>query len=127
MEHRMPAGRCVHALPGRLRVKVAAVKRAPAVAAQVEQLLRQDRGVAEVMANPVTGSVLICYDVQLTTPQDILARLAPYGVSTTSVSEPSLWSQLSSELGKAVGKELVKMALAEMLPLGPVEVLIALI
>jgi copper chaperone CopZ len=127
MEHAMSPAGCVHVLPGRLRVRLAAIKKAPAMAAQVEQALRQVTGIAEAVANPVTGSVLVRYDAERTTPQTILARLAPYGLSHTWEPEPGLLSDLTRQLSKTVGMELVKIALAELLPYGPVEVLFALI
>lgn len=126
MEHAVPTVGCIHALPGRLRVKVAAIKKAPAVASQLEQTLRQQRGVAEVVANPVTGSVLIRYDAEKTGPDAILARLTPYGSPPPTAPERPR-SEFSQQLGKAVGKELVKLALAQMLPGSPVELLFALI
>jgi hypothetical protein len=127
MEHAFSPSGCVHALPGRLRVKVAAIKRAPTVAREVEQALRQQRGIAEAIANPVTGSVLIRYDAETTSPQTILARLASYGVANSLDPIPNPLTDLSNQLSKVVGKELMKLALTQMLPVGPVEVLFALI
>jgi len=126
MEHGTERYGCVHALPGRVRIKVAAIKKAPELALQVEQTLRQEPGVAEAVANPVTGSVLVHYDPMRTAPPALLARLEPYGLSPTSPVSSSL-ADFSNQLSKAVGKELVKIALAQMLPGGPVEVLFALI
>jgi hypothetical protein len=120
-----PAG-CVHALPGRLRVRVAAIKKAPEQAAAAERALRQERGILDVTANPVTGSILVQYDPDRTSSEVILARLADRGFPTSS-SEPSSLSQFSNELGKTLGKELVKIALVELFACGPVEVLCALI
>lgn len=126
MEHEaLPSG-CVHALPGRLRVKLTAIKKAPAAAMELEQALLREPGVAETAANPVTGSMLVHYDPQQTSMHTILARLAPYGLSTAA-PEPHPLADFSNHLGRELGKELVKMALAQMLPVGPVEVLFALI
>ena len=131
MEHAVLQSGCVHALPGRLRVKLADIKRAPAVARKLEERLQREPGVAEAVANPVTGSVLVHYDPRRTSSQTILARLAPYGLSTPAPSAPSrptgLPSQLGKELGMELGKELVKMALVEMLPAAPLDLLFALI
>jgi len=125
MEHGNSRYGCVHALPGRVRIKVAAIKKAPEVAARIESALRQEPGVADAVANPVTGSVLVHFDPEQTTPPAFLARLESYGLSTAPAA--SSLADLSNQLGKAVGKELVKLALVQMLPLGPVEVLCALI
>jgi Heavy metal associated domain 2 len=126
MEHgALPYG-CVHALPGRLRVKLAGIKKAPAAAKELERALLREPGVAEATANPVTGSMLIHYDPQQISMHTILARLAPYGLSTPT-PPPHPLADFSNQLGKELGKELVKLALAQMLPAGPVEVLFALI
>jgi hypothetical protein len=121
-----PCGR-VHVLPGRLRVRLAMIKRAPRVAAQVERLLRRQPGVTEVIANPVTGSVLIYYDPRRTDPEVLLARVEMY--DCTDCPEPPMdpLLELYKRLGKAAGKELVKLALARVLPWGPVELLFAFI
>ena len=123
MEHGVLPSGCVHALPGRLRVKLAAIKKAPAAAKELEQRLRQEPGVARAIANPLTGSVLVHYDPACTGVQAILARLAPYGLTSTTMATPTPLTSFSQHLGK----ELVKIALAQMLPSGPVEVLFALI
>ena len=115
----------VHALPGRLRVKVAGVKKSPPMAGHVEQALLQEPGVTAAEANPLTGSVLVHFDPSRTSPAALLCRLEPYGLPTSPVTSPL--SDLSSELSKTVGKELVKMALTSIIPAGPVEVLCALI
>jgi heavy-metal-associated domain-containing protein len=116
----------VHALPGRLRVKVAAIKKAPAAAAAAERALRQERGIIDALANPVTGSILIHYDPERACPQTVLAHLARLGLSAAAPA-PSPLSEFSNELGKTLGKELVKMALVELISCGPMEVLCALI
>jgi hypothetical protein len=120
-----PAG-WVHALPGRLRVRATVIKRAPALATAAEHALRQERGILDVTANPVTASILIHYDPERTSSEFILARLAELGFAATAPA-PSSLSQLSSQLGKTLGKELVKIALAELLSCGPVGALCALI
>ena len=86
------------ALPGRLRVKLADIKRAPAVARKLEERLQREPGVAEAVANPVTGSVLVHYDPRRTSSQTILARLAPYGLSTPAPSAPSRLTGLPSQI-----------------------------
>ena len=78
------------------------------------------------MANPVTGSVLINYDPTRITPPTLLARLETHGLSSTAPA-PSSLSELSSQLTRVVGKELVKLALTQVLAEGPVEVLCALL
>ena len=126
MEHGISQDGCVHALPGRLRVRVPAIKKAPEVAARIEQTLRQHEAVVNVAASPVTGSVLVHYDPTRIGPSFLLAHLEPYGLPADPRSSSTL-SDLSNQLSKAVGKELMKLALTQMVPVGPVEVLCALI
>jgi hypothetical protein len=53
----------VHAIPGRLRLKVDKVKGDPVFAQKAEDTLRQVSGIERVEAKPLTGSVLIYYDL----------------------------------------------------------------
>jgi copper chaperone CopZ len=52
----------IHALNGRLRIKVAEVKGSPIKALEVEGQLRRIDGIDHVRANPITGNVLVLYD-----------------------------------------------------------------
>ncbi len=52
----------VHALPGRVRLRVATVKGNPALARRVQKKLAAVPGIRQVEAKPGTGSLLIHYD-----------------------------------------------------------------
>jgi hypothetical protein len=52
----------LHAIPGRIRVKINQVKENPAFAKQLEQTLARMQVVQWSKVNPLTGSVLIGYD-----------------------------------------------------------------
>ncbi len=54
----------IHALPGRVRLKVAKVKGNPALAHQAQKRLAQVPGIHRVEAKPGTGSLLIHYDAE---------------------------------------------------------------
>ena len=54
----------VHALPGRVRLKVAKVKGNPALARQAQEKLAKVPGIKQVEAKPGTGSLLIHYDTE---------------------------------------------------------------
>ena len=69
----------VHALDGRLRIKIPEVKNAPLKAREVEQHLRLSPGVDEVSANPVTGNVLILYNPRLIGQEEIILALKELG------------------------------------------------
>jgi hypothetical protein len=53
----------VHAIPGRLRLKVDKVRGDPAFAQRAQDTLSQVSGIEHVEAKPQTGSVLIYYDL----------------------------------------------------------------
>ena len=52
----------VHALPGRVRLKVAKVKGNLAMARKAQEKLAKVPGIKQVEAQPGTGSLLIHYD-----------------------------------------------------------------
>jgi hypothetical protein len=57
--------RVAHVLPGRVRFKVDALRVDPEQAREVETRLSMIRGMLEVKINPLTGSVLMCFDPAL--------------------------------------------------------------
>jgi copper chaperone CopZ len=69
----------VHMIEGRLRIKVPEVKGAPERARVIESQIRMIDGVDEVVANPITGSVLIHYDARRTLMADITETLQTWG------------------------------------------------
>jgi hypothetical protein len=52
----------VHAIPGRLRLKISRMKRDPVLAAEVQKRLSSVQAIRQVVTNPLTGSVLLLYD-----------------------------------------------------------------
>ena len=68
-------GSSLHILDGRLRTKVAKIKKSPAKAREVEQILIGLSGVRTVRANPTTGNVLVLFDSQRATHHTILQTL----------------------------------------------------
>jgi hypothetical protein len=66
----------VHAVPGRIRLKVAQVRENPALANQIQNRLTAIHGIYKVEVNPLTGSVLLLYDAQTATASDSLRALA---------------------------------------------------
>ncbi|TMA40804.1 MAG: hypothetical protein E6J83_13420 [Deltaproteobacteria bacterium] len=55
--------RTVHAIPGRIRVKVGALKDNAALARELEERLAAEPGVRRAEANPTTGSLLEAHHV----------------------------------------------------------------
>jgi len=74
----------VHALPGRVRLKIARLKGDPALAGEAQTKLGRVPGIKEIAANSITGSVLLLYDQKqlmslesLATLSELLAQLLP--------------------------------------------------
>jgi hypothetical protein len=73
----------LHALDGRIRIKLAGVKGSPATASLVEGHLGRCDGVVDVKANPVTGNVLIIYDPGRVKQAALMEELRPFGAACT--------------------------------------------
>ncbi len=69
----------IHALEGRLRIKIPEVKNSPSKAREVERHLLLTPGVHEVSANPVTGNVLILYNPRLCRQEEVIGALRELG------------------------------------------------
>lgn len=69
----------IHALEGRLRIKVAEVKGRVETAWEVEGRLRTLDGVNEASANPRTGNVLVLYDPARTNQHELVDALRSWG------------------------------------------------
>jgi P-type Ca2+ transporter type 2C len=74
----------VHALEGRLRIKIPQVKGSAGLAQEVEGQLRQAAGVEYASANPTTGNVLILYNPRHTGQRQIIASLIAAGYLSQS-------------------------------------------
>ena len=63
----------VHALPGRMRLKIPSLARRPRALADFAAALKRLDGVSEVAANPVLGTALVRYDAAKLTPSLVVA------------------------------------------------------
>lgn len=93
----------VHALEGRLRIKVPEVKGAPHRACEIERHLAQSSGVDEVSANPVTGSVLILYNSRLIGQAELIFALQEIGCLQDPTSKAGV-ADANSQPAGAIGK-----------------------
>jgi Heavy metal associated domain 2 len=66
----------VHAMPGRIRVKISRLKGNAALARQIQERLPAVPGIQRVEVNLVTGSLLVLYSAAETEPLDALMTLA---------------------------------------------------
>ena len=69
----------VHALEGRLQIKLPEIKRATFKAREVERQLQQFTGVEYVSANPTSGNVLILYDPRVIEQRELIFFLMQLG------------------------------------------------
>lgn len=69
----------IHHVPGRLRIRMAALRRNPRAAVRARRLLGNGHGVLQVQANPLTGSLLVLYDPERISGQDLLDMMAQGG------------------------------------------------
>lgn len=83
----------VHDTPGRLRVRITAVRGNPSLGNQIEELLINTWGITGVSVRTITGSVIITYDPEILNANRILNFLAEHGyieMTTLSTIYPSL-------------------------------------
>lgn len=69
----------LHALEGRIRIKVPEIKGCPAKANELERQVQWHSGIHSIKANPTTGNVLIYYDTHQTAQTKILQTLYELG------------------------------------------------
>jgi copper chaperone CopZ len=69
----------IHALEGRLRIKVVEMKGRPGTAWELEGKLQTLDGVDEATVNPRTGNVLVLYDPALTNQHELVDALRSWG------------------------------------------------
>ena len=72
-----PAGvRVVHAIPGRIRLKIPMISQDPRLASDIEERLSRIDGVRRVETSPVTGSVLVFFEGGAATSAGCLRALS---------------------------------------------------
>jgi hypothetical protein len=96
---------------------------------QVERLLNSIHGVTSTTPNLVTGSVVIQYDPQQTSSDDILHTLARAGYFDRSraVTHDDLIHHAFSKTGKAIASILFGAVIQDQLEGSPLSVIAALI
>ena len=70
-----PAAVFCHSVPGRLRVKVAGIRRQPDKAGVLANWLTLQQKIHQAHANPITGSVILEYDPQAAQPEELYPLL----------------------------------------------------
>ena len=95
----------IHSIPGRLRIKSAAVKKNPVEAGKVKALLAPVSGIQSLDVNPLTGSVLIRYNSHEIAESRILWTLtqAGYFDPAKAVTHDDVLHSALTRAGKTIG------------------------
>ena len=104
----------LHAISGRIRIKIATVRGAAEEARRLEDQLAVHTGVLLVRANPVTGNVLIHYDPTATREREIIRALRRLGWlkrgqgnrAALEMAHPGELASLCAEKAVTVGLEM---------------------
>ena len=112
-----PRGYC-HVTPERLRVRVSGLKNNYRACRSLQLLMASQTGVQYVRANPTTGNVLVRFDANILTPDQVLQGLtdlghfpAPIHQSPKLPSSENLLIEIGLSLGKSLAKATLKQAL----------------
>ncbi|WP_427306163.1 HMA2 domain-containing protein [Cupriavidus sp. H39] len=105
----------IHHVPGRLRLKLPAIKHNDDGARRIERTVNALPGVRDACANTLTGSIVIRFYPRLTTGDLIIAALRADGYVPTSVTLPppvfarssAAMSERTASLAVAIAKKAV--------------------
>jgi NADPH-dependent curcumin reductase CurA len=108
----------LHHVPGRLRIKTSHLKRNEAKAEKVRTLLEAVEGILACQVNTITGSAVVTYEPELTTPERILHLLKEYeyvaahvSVGKANASVARTVDNITENVGKAIFGVVVEKAL----------------
>ncbi|MEW5791641.1 MAG: HMA2 domain-containing protein [Pseudomonadota bacterium] len=93
----------IHDTPGRLRIKIRALKKNDNAARGFKSFLEELDGIRSVCVNLTTGSVTIHYDHQLFDARAILQALQRQGLLETPVPAPVKVTGGNTVLDRAIG------------------------
>lgn len=109
---------CLHAIDGRIRIRVPGIKNSPHKAAELELTILSLHGSIErVTANPVTGSVLILYNVRLAEQHHIFQILRNNGHGGNELAATSRLTpkKLSKDVYQSILSSTIEFALERMI------------
>lgn len=85
----------IHSVPGRLRIKIALIKKNEEIALHTRKFIRQIRGVKSVATNTVTGSITILYNTKTVKSNTILDILKESNFISNQKTTPQVDKTLS--------------------------------
>ena len=106
-----------HVMPGRVRLGVDNLKSNKEAAKSLEVLMSSQPGIKSAKANPVTGNVLVCFDKEIITHEEVLQNLMDLGhypmISTDQYEDNQMQEYSFTDIGIMVGKHIAKAALKQ--------------
>ena len=109
-----PAAVFCHAVPGRLRVKVAAIRHSAEKAGALANWLTLQQKIHQAHANPITGSVIVYYDPQAATAEDFYPLLEQAVLDLPRLlDETPSWSSLPLEEARVEAGEVLSWGIAK--------------
>ncbi|MFZ5867201.1 MAG: HMA2 domain-containing protein [Thermodesulfobacteriota bacterium] len=119
----------LHEVPGRLRIKIPALKKNRNLAWELETLLNSAPGITSVSVNTVTGSVIIYFDPKVVNSRAVLTLLSREGYIDLAKAIPhhQYVDTALSNFGRTASKALLGLVLDRALQGTPFSVLTALI
>jgi hypothetical protein len=103
----MRSARLVHRMPGRARIRIPAERSNDGYFRELEKQLGAFEGVRDVATRPLTGSVVLLHEGELTDVLDRAEREGLFAVRSSDLEDKSLLGQISdgiSELDEEVKK-----------------------
>lgn len=104
----------VHKIPGRVRIKVPTIRYSPGGASVVQDFLESLPGVEKILCNPVTGSVVVCYDESTTSAGEIIEALKDQGhlnAAPVTGAERTADAFTAAKAGQIMARALLNVAL----------------
>jgi hypothetical protein len=100
----------LHTAEGRLRIKIAGLKRSPERASGIESNLSSLDGVYHVNANPLTGNLLVLFEQEDTNHEQIINHLKQEGYLKAPQKSPKPNGGEFNGVTKAVSEMIIQMA-----------------
>ena len=106
----------MHAIDGRIRIKVPALKGSEAQAARLRSALEVLAGIRYVKANPTTGNVLILFDSQTLGQEQLIEKLVEMNCFGQQNAAPSrLPRQFSGRIAETLIQSALQLALERLI------------
>ncbi len=107
----------LHETPGRIRIKIPGLRGNRKVLGEVQEELMALCGVCEVIANELTGSIVVMHDKKAVRSGDVVRMLDTLGHIDAKLIEPAdiYTDKALSKAGSVVGKALFGMAIERVL------------